>query len=396
MANHSFLSPQGIVIADTQTTRDEVVAEYRAIFGEDLVTDPETPQGALITAEVIARDAMVRASAEVANQVNPGLAQGAFLDALMALMGSSRHPATRSTIAGVTLGGSPGTIVPEGSRATTAAGDIFRTVMLVTLDGTGAATVDMIADDYGPISCQPHQLTQVAESVLGWETVDNANAAVVGRLAESDARARNRRRSTLALSAISANEAIISRVSQIPGVHSMTYRENATGSTMTVDGVSIAARSIYACIQGGTDQDIARALKATKTVGAAYSGGQTITITDEYSGQAYTVQFDRPTPVDVYTKVTVRQGTTDAQAAVLAAMQRWLDGEIDGDPGPVVGRSISPFEVAAAINLTDPTVYVVSVELSATGAGGWSSAETAIAINQIAYMPVSYTQVVII
>lgn len=96
MADYQFITSQGVIIPDTSTLRDDVESEFKSVFGQDLDVSPETPQGALITMEVENRDAIVRNNAELANQINPDLAGGIFLDAIWALMGGQRFDATHS------------------------------------------------------------------------------------------------------------------------------------------------------------------------------------------------------------------------------------------------------------------------------------------------------------
>ncbi|MFU1946074.1 hypothetical protein ACLQ81_17090, partial [Bordetella avium] len=68
MADYKFISSRGVVIADTADTRAQVESEFRAVFGDDMPTDPATPQGKLITRIVEERDAIARNNAELANQ----------------------------------------------------------------------------------------------------------------------------------------------------------------------------------------------------------------------------------------------------------------------------------------------------------------------------------------
>lgn len=392
---YKYIDTTGVIIPDTRDIFEEVVGEYRAVFGNDLVVDPETPQGALIAAETKHREQTIRAMAFLANQImNPNQSEGIFLDGIFSWMDTGRRAATRSTIPNVKLGGVPGTIIPEGSRALTDSRDEFVTTRAVILGNDGKANVDFRAVEFGPIEAAPHELTRIAEGVLGWETVDNDNAATVGRSAERDAEARNRRRKILAANTISTNEAIISGLYQLEGVHSLSYYENFTDHDEVVDGVTIKSRSIYVCIEGGVDSEIAAVMKARKTVGAGYSGDVLIQIVDEYSGQTYDVRFDRPDKIDVYTRVTVRQSAGDVQSIVREAIRAYIDGEIEGEDGPAVGRSISPFEISAAINFFEPSIYVKRVELS-TDNQNWSSDELSVAINEIAYMPMSFLTVVI-
>src|SRR5699024_11197300 len=136
------------------------------------------------------------------------------------------------------------------------------------------------------------------------------------------------------------------------------------------------------------------ALKDTKTIGGGYNGSEEVTIIDEVSGQEYTVQFDRPTQVDLFARVTVAPSSVNAQQVVRNAIDMMTAGEIQGDEGLVVGRSISPFEIAAAINFVEPSLFVRRVELSTNGVD-WSTEEQAITIQQIASLPSTAVQVVV-
>lgn len=394
MAELNYINARGVIVPDTANTRDDIVEEWRSLFGQDLVTEPETPQGVIITALTQERDNTARAMAEVANQINPDIATGAFLDGLLRLMGGARFPATHSTIANVRLGGVPNTIIPAGSRVRSSAGDVFLTSSTAIIDSSGEAFVDVRAEQAGRIEVPIGELNAIAESILGWETVTNTNAAVVGRNQETDTRARNRRRNILAANTISVNEAIISRLYMISGVQSLSFRENYTSSPIVIDGKTLAPHSIYVVINGGTDVEIAKALKDTKTIGGGYNGDQTVTITDEVSGQPYAIQFDRPEPVELFVRVTVKPSAVNAQQVVRNAVNMMAAGDIDGDEGLTVGRSVSTFEISAAINFVEPTLFVRKVELSTDGAT-WSTDEQAILIYQIASISESAVQVIV-
>ena len=90
MADYAFVDETGVIIPDTGTVKATVEGEFKAALGQDLITADNTPQGALIVAETTARAAVLQNNAVVANQINPNLAGGVFLDAIWALVPSSR------------------------------------------------------------------------------------------------------------------------------------------------------------------------------------------------------------------------------------------------------------------------------------------------------------------
>lgn len=395
MADYSFIVNRGVIVPDTATTRAQVEAEFRAVFGDDMPTDPATPQGLLITRITEERDAIARNNAELANQINPALSGGVFLDSLMALTGGRRRSSVRSLIVGALLGGVPGTNVPAGAIAETEQGEQFELVNAVVLDAVGSATGNLRAMQDGEIIVPAGGLNTVASSVLGWETITNPTAAIPGQLEENDVLLRRRRAQTLALQTTSINEAIVSRLYDIEAVRSCYYLENFADVDQVIDGIPMRKHSIWACVEGGTDVEVAQALYETKTVGGGYNGAIVVEVPDPINGRLYEVKFDRPEEVTLLIRATVRASTLDVQQLIPDLVMNYVNGEIDGDVSFVVGSDVSTFEIASAINQQEPSIFVKKVELSVVGSGTWSADTMVIAPNQIARTQRSSVQVVI-
>lgn len=395
MADYKYITSSGIIIPDTGDQRTAVEDEFKAVFGQDLDVSPETPQGVLITMETENRDAVARNNAELANQINPDIAGGVFLDAIWALMGGQRWDATRSMLTQVAFGGVPGTIIPKGSLAETMAGDQFATTRALIIGKDGKITGDMRAVDTGLTECPAGQLNGIASSVLGWETVTNPTSAVSGRVAESDLQSRRRRKLTLAKNTVSVGEAITSALYELEGVRSLAYRENYTDVPMTFEGITMVPHSVYVCVEGGDSQEIAEALLRTKTIGAAFNGSEEIEVPEPVSGQTYNVKFDRAKEVVLFCRVTVKKTSVDAQTIIPAAVEAWANGETEGDGGLVVGREVSPFEISAGVNSAEPRLFVTRVELSLNGTD-WSSDTFPVKLTEVARINRSAVQVVFV
>ncbi|MDT5426423.1 baseplate J/gp47 family protein [Providencia rettgeri] len=395
MADYQYLTSQGVIVPDTSTLRDDVENEFKNVFGQQLDVNPETPQGALITMEVENRDAVVRNNAELANQINPDLAGGIFLDAIWALMGGQRFDATHSFLSQVKFTGIADTIIPKGSQAATLNGDLFETTKTLIIGKDGSVTGDMRAIETGAVECGVGQLNKVASSVLGWETVHNPSNAVLGRDAESDLQSRRRRKQTLAKNTVSVGEAITSALYELEGVRSLSYRENYTDQPMMFDGITLVPHSIYVCVEGGDKEAIARSLLRTKTLGAAFNGSEEVEVLETISGQIYPVKFDRAKEIVLFCRVTVKKATVDAQTIIPAAVESWANGDIDGEGGLVVGRDVSPFEISAGINAVEPRLFITRVELSTDGKA-WSSNNYEIKMNEVARLKRSAVQVVLV
>lgn len=366
MADYNYVVETGVIVPDTATLQDEVNAEFREAFGADLVLTPDTPQGVLATMETLARDGVVRNNAALANQINPDLAGGVFLDALWALTGGSRVRATRSLVTGVAGTGQPGTIIPAGSLASVGpGGPLFETTGAVQLTVAGTATATFQAVEAGPVAAPAGDLNTIASGVLGWETVSNPDPAALGKAEESDAAARRRRRATLALQTVALPEAIVSGVFDVDGVRSVLFRENVTDADIIIDGVTIGPHSIYVAVEGGTDLDVATELLHRKSLGAGWNGNTTVDVTEPVSGTEYEVKFQRPDVIQIFAKVTVKQGTEIADPATLVrnAITAYASGEVEGEEGFVIGGDVTPWELAGAVNIGAPGLFVLGVEI---------------------------------
>jgi uncharacterized phage protein gp47/JayE len=369
MADYQYITETGVIVPDTETILNEVTQEYKDVFGEDLDTRPETPQGALIVAEALAREAVVRNNAALANQINPNLCGGIFQDAICALTGLQRDAESYS-VTPCTLTGVPGTVIPVNtSLARSENGDIFYCTQTVTLSSLGTATVDFKAQEPGAIAAPAGTLNIIVTNVLGWETITNTADAVLGEPTQSDLELYALRVNTLALQGSTLAEAITSGVLDVPDVRSLTFRENVENTTQVIDSVTLVAHSIYLCVDGGTDQNVGTAIFARKSGGCNYNNGASanpvsVNITEPSSGQIFAVKFDRPTLIAVATRITIKANSTVANPtdAVKKAVLDYANGLLSGEIGLITGASVSPYEFGGAVNREIPTIYVKKVE----------------------------------
>ena len=399
---YDFLTLTGTVVPDTSTLKAEVQAEFRAALGDDLSLDDETPQGVLIIGEVQSRAAAAANNAALANQINPDLAGGVFLDAICALLGEERDAQTRTLVRDVNLYGVAGTFLPAGTRARTAEGDVFESVGAVTLlppnpsiPGPTPTRVDFLAVNGGPVPCPPGSLVLIVDAVLGWEAVQNDAAGILGSFVQSDESLRLSRRQTLARQGQSTPVAVTSALYALPDVRSLQFRENITDADMVIDGILLRYHSVWTCVDGGTDNDIALALLGSKTASAGWTGAVTVNVVEPSSGQTYLVKFDRPTDVPVLLRVTVRRGTYvgDLAALVESAVLDYAAGALPGEQGFVVGGNVSPFEIAGALGVRASGVFVAKVEVAPVPGPGdplvYQTDEYVIDIDEVATIQAS-------
>lgn len=384
MAEFNYLTDQGVIVPDTATTRAEVEQMHRSAWGADVLLEPETPLGKVAVTDALILDSAARTTAEAANMLNPDLARGTALDALGAMLRIYRRAATPSVIQSVILSGVPNTVIPAGSMCVDTNGIRWAIDGDRVIGSGGSVTVTATCAVTGPVECGIGELSEIApESVVpGWETVTNTVAADPGLSEETAASFRRRRRRMLAINSAGSLSAIDAALFNIPAVRSLSRRENVSASVAVIDGISMAPHSIWYCVDGGTDAEVAYAIMSKKDPGAGFNGSISVPVTDPRSGQIYTVLFDRPVVVSVWVRYTVAPVALDADGICKDATMAYAAGDLEGELGFEIGTSISPFELAGAVNQTEPRILVRKVEISTDGIT-YSSNELSIAINEL-------------
>lgn len=388
--SYDYITSKGVIVPDTANVKLEIENEYKNALGAQMSTNPSTPQGRLISTETDARMSVIRNNTKLANQINPNMASGLFLDAICAFLDIHRTGEVHSTINNVKLTGKPVTAIPKGAKAKTKFGDIFITNERVVLDTHGIAYVDFIAEKAGEVGCDIGELSFIESSILGWETVYNENRAIIGRNIESDELLRFRRNEMLASQGSATVEAIYSELNQLKskGLHSCFVLENIKHSTEVIEGITLLPHSIWVCVYGGAEVDVAKALLNVKSGGCNWNGAQSVTVVEENSGVPYIVKYDLANTIPIKVFIDIKDGVLpDTEKSIKQSLIKYANGEIEGERGLIIGRSVSPFELSGAINLEHPTIFVRNIKISRDGNEAVSS-EITIAKNEIAILDI--------
>ncbi|MFT8722599.1 MAG: baseplate J/gp47 family protein [Acetobacter malorum] len=322
------LDATGFIMPEESDMLTGVLADINAAFGNTLNTDLSTPQGQLaMSLTAILGDAYDQFLA-LANGVDPARAEGRMQDAIGRIYFMSRLPATPTTVTCICTGAA-GTVIPQGALIKDQSGNSYTADNALTLDATGTTQGTFTCTSAGEVVCPAGSVT-ISQSVAGWSAVSNPTAGVTGRAVESRTAFEARRKTSVAVNAIGPLDAISAAVQAVAGVTDAYVTDNSTAQNVTVNGVTLAPHSLYVCVNGGADAEIALAILRKKPPGCAYNGNTTITVADPASSYetppSYTVSFQRPTPTPVYVMVRLASSaavpstvTTDIQTAVQSA-----------------------------------------------------------------------------
>lgn len=359
---YDYISSTGIIIPDTSTVQSDVINTFKSILGNDIDTTPESNIGRLIEAETMRIKNIIAINAQNANQINPSIATGIYLDAIGALFGVARVPATK-TIVNVKLTGSANTVIPQGSSVFNSDNVQFLTTEETTLNSGGIGYVDVEATITGNTSTN---ITTVQSVIAGWETVETESIVHLGGIAEDDNSFRERIINANSRGAGSI-EAIYGAVYNCDsGVSSVVVLENGHGVPVVKHGVFLPPHSIYVCVYGGDDAKIAKAIYDVKTAGATlvndsgYGTEVTETVEDERTEQEYSITFYRPVTISSLDSIVVsahKFGGIDPTSAIKSAL-------IDYITSKGVGGTLTSYEASTYITNNVANVRINYVEFA--------------------------------
>lgn len=278
-------------------------ADWRSEFGAGCDVSDDSPDGTIIrilSRYLAEQDEAVEA---VYQAIDPDSAAGVALANLVAILGISRNQATYSTITGggVTLTGTPTTVVPAGTRfSVSATGAQFELSNPATIGGGGTITGNVIAVLTGPVAAAIGALDTIDTPVAGLTAVENTAEADLGADEESDEELRARREQSLSAAGRSTPDSIRARIADIDGVTSVTVIENNTDAAVGLQ----PAHSFQVVVLGGSAVDLAAEIWASKPAGIPSYGTSSQTTTDG-SGATQTVYYTIPTSVTIHIRTTI-------------------------------------------------------------------------------------------
>jgi uncharacterized phage protein gp47/JayE len=340
---HDYLGVTGL-----QGWLDDLTAKYKAIYGDDINVDPESPDGEWLGTLAEMFNDQEQLVLTLYNGLSPDGSVGAGLSRFVKLNGINRKAAQFTTVA-ITLGGDPLAVIPAGSLFDDPDDpDLppFETAAEYTLDGGGSFDGQGICTESGPFSVSAGRLTHPLDVVTGWDTVTNPTAAVPGRAVEADPVLRVRRSESVAIPSQSMLDGLRAALNDLPGVDDVAAYEN-TGNSTNARGEP--AHSIHVIIDGGVAADIANTIWVKGGQGATRFGAVSDVVIDE-NGDPQEQRWDVPADVDVYITVTLSRTPNAYEVAVIknALVE-------DGVSTSRIGRNVPWGDLFSPINALDIT-----------------------------------------
>lgn len=296
--------------------------------------DPSTPDGLKI-----AHDAEIFVNLDESlqfayNSKDPGKSRGVELDIVSALTGTFRDLGSPSNV-NVTLGGVAGTVILAGKIIESPVdGSQWTIDTNVTIGGGGTIAATATATTTGATQADIDTITNIVDTVGGWQTVTNPNVATPGTDIQTDAQLRLERALSVGAPGTNQIDSIIGIVFGVDDVRRVRVYENETD---IVDVNGLTGHSLAVIVDGGVNEDIAQAIFSRRSTGVTqFQAGTPVNVlvqSEKYPQQLTEIKFSRPTYIDMIVTVTVQS-----------------DGSLPNDTDEQIIQAILDYSAGSLVN----------------------------------------------
>ena len=295
----------GIYRPDFATVLAFWQAQYRGLYGDDVVLDDETQDGQWVSLIALAFHEANGETVAAYESRSPASAQGAGLWSLVKINGLRAHAATFSTV-DTRIVGQAGIEIVNGSVSDDAGNDWLLPASFLIPDA-GEITVTATCSTAGAIVLPPGAIdTDTGKGSFavqyGWQSATNPAAAATGQPVESDSALRQRQAVSTAIPSQSLLEGLYGTLLAVTGVVRCRPYENDTDYP---DANGLPGHSICMVIDGGDAAVIADIIRRKK--GNAGTYGTTLQQVTDAAGIVRNIRFSRSVEVPVSYAIQVRK-----------------------------------------------------------------------------------------
>jgi len=314
------LDEDGLTTETQAEIREDLVARLEAQFGVNVKTKAASQLGQIINI-LTELDALTQQRGlAVYRSFDPNGATYRALDARLALTGSVRKGAKRSSVEGKLTFSDPHDDAPNGMLIKNTADASLWELTSGTIPGNGAEVVDatFTAVDTGPKEANAGTTWEVVTVVAGLISFTNpTDDADIGRLREACGTARKRRLTELYAQGQGPLATIQGAVSKVEGVVSVRVYHNPSTDPVDSDGIPWKAFNVVVETTPSTPTTATRDAIFEAIWGAMGAGGEaygtdyTGTVVDS-EGVDQPVAFDVVDSVDIVLEIDLVTSTAEA------------------------------------------------------------------------------------
>ena len=317
-------------------TENEYFSKERQLYldiDSNWNVDPSSPDGLKIAADAETFTNLDESLQFAYNSKDPNKARGIDLDIVSAITGTFRDLGSPSSV-NVTLGGVVGTVILSGKTIESIVdGSQWTIDTTVTIGVGGTVATTATATVSGAIQADIGSITNIVNTVGGWQTVTNPNVATPGTDVQTDASLRLERALSVGGPGTNQIDSIIGVVFGVDDVRRVRVYENEEDIVQPVTGLT--AHSLAVIVDGGVNEDIAQAIFSKRSTGVTqFQAGTPVTAnvqSEKYPQQSTDIKFSRPIYVDMVVTVTVQSDGSlpnDADEQIKQAIIDYTSGSL--------------------------------------------------------------------
>ena len=305
MAN--TIDANGLILKTNDELFLELTNGMKDIYGDDINVASDTPDGQLVGIFTTAVQDVQSLLLDAYTSFDPDQATGVSLDSRGAYNGVKRQagaftltPFSVTVDRSVNLVGLDAAIADEAGTGFTISDSIGNKFILTTsttISTAGTTVLSARSQFIGAIATVPNTLTTIVTPQLGVKAVNNPTSySSIGSAAELDLAYRERRKKSVALTAIGYFDALTAQLLNVDGITFAKVYENNTPS-VSVEG--ILPNGIWCIVEGGTNADVAQAIYRKRNLGVPMKGSEQVTVT-RADGSLFDINFDRTATQSLY------------------------------------------------------------------------------------------------
>lgn len=289
------IDSNGMTIDNLTTIINDLTKQFKAIYGDDILVDSNTPDGQRIGIHAIMIYHMQQILLDTYNSFDIDLASGVNLERLLKIIGILRRPSVKSEWK-ITITSTEDFTLPSLFTIQDSLNqkweldkdwDLKKGDNIVSFKSQNAGVIQGLKGD----KLEPLTIFLQITKLTATEN------AVEGIIEESDVSLKNRFRKSKGINSYSTIGTIYAKLNNVPNVRDVKIYENTKDTT--VDG--IPSHTYWIVIQGGDDKVIGELIAKNKTGGTGLKGDVIVNYIETLKrkdGTTYTVtietKFDRP------------------------------------------------------------------------------------------------------
>ena len=365
--------------------------------------DPSTPDGLKLASDAEIFANLDELGQRAYNSKDPNKAKDVDLNIVSSLTGTIRSQGTPSNVE-LTLTGVAGTVILAGKLVESVVdGSQWSIDSNVTIGVGGTVSATATCTTNGATAASIGTITRIVDTVGGWQKVTNPTVATVGTNRQNDSSLRLERAKAVSRPGNAQVDNMLGEIFAVEGVRRAIVLENDTGVT---DANGLPEHSIAPIVDGGSNEDIAKAIFRKKNPGCKlHAAGTSVTVSnvfDLYPSNARDITFSRPNYVDMTISVTIQNDGTlpnDTADRVKQAIVDYSAGEL---VAAECGFNVLGFDIGEEVPVSrmyTPINQVIGVfgnsYITALTVNTLTSGQVPIAFNELSRWDVSNVTVII-